>query len=184
MGCCIKKNGAAACFRLETHGGNDLNRMTGYTSSAKYKSLEDIQRDSSELCLCYCGWEQCEPGHRYGPNRRRNYVLHFVSEGSGTLEVNGNQYNIKKGEAFLLPPATEAWYEADKEDPWFYSWVGFSGAKAKACVDNAGFSMKKPVRSIACLPHIQELIEKILEEYQLSFKCELRRNAYPELFTL
>lgn len=38
--------------------------------------------------------------------------------------------------------------------------------------------MKKPVRSIACLPHIQELIEKILEEYQLSFKCELRRNAY------
>ena len=135
--------------------------MTGYTSSAKYKSLEDIQRDSSELCLCYCGWEQCEPGHRYGPNRRRNYVLHFVSKGSGKLEVNGNQYHIKKGEAFLLPPATEAWYEADKEDPWFYSWVGFTGSKAKACVDNAGFSVKKPVRSIACLSHIQELIEKI-----------------------
>ena len=155
-----------------------MNRMTGYTSPAKYKSLEDIQRDSSELCLCYCGWEQCEPGHRYGPNRRRNYVLHFVSKGSGKLEVNGNQYHIKKGEAFLLPPATEAWYEADKEDPWFYSWVGFTGSKAKACVDNAGFSVKKPVRSIACLSHIQELIEKILEEYQLSFKCELRRNAY------
>ena len=132
-----------------------MNRMTGYTSSAKYKSLEDIQRDSSELCLCYCGWEQCEPGHRYGPNRRRNYVLHFVSKGSGKLEVNGNQYHIKKGEAFLLPPATEAWYEADKEDPWFYSWVGFTGSKAKACVDNAGFSVKKPVRSIACLSHIQ-----------------------------
>ena len=77
-----------------------MNRMTGYTSSKTYKSLEDIQRDSSELCLCYCGWEQCEPGHRYGPNRRRNYVLHFVSKGSGKLEVNGNQYHIKKERPF------------------------------------------------------------------------------------
>ena len=90
--------GAAARFHSEGQGGNDLNRTIGYTSAAKYKALEDLQRDSSELCLCYCGWEQCEPGHRYGPNRRKNYVLHFVSEGSGTLEVNGNQYNINKGE--------------------------------------------------------------------------------------
>lgn len=105
-------------------------------------------------------------------------MLHFVSEGSGTLEVNGNQYNINKGDAFLLLPDTEAWYEADKENPWFYSWIGFSGAKAKVCMDNAGFSVKKPIRTVECLSHIRELIEKILEEYQLSFKCELRRNAY------
>lgn len=155
-----------------------MNRTTGYTSSAKYKCLEDIQRESAEMCLCYCGWEQCEPGHRYGPNRRKTYVLHFVGGGHGTLEINGRQYRLEKGDAFLVPPNTEAWYEADQKDPWFYSWIGFSGVKAKECMDNSGFTQKRPVRRINCIVHVQELIEKILEEFQLSYKCELRRNAY------
>lgn len=155
-----------------------MNQVTGYTSAAKYKCLEDLQRDSVELCLCYCGWEQCESGHRFGPNRRRTYVLHFVGGGYGTLEINNRKYRIEKGDAFLIPPGADAWYEADKEEPWFYSWLGFCGVKAKACMENAGFSLARPVRRLACLPQIQELIEKILEEHQLSYKCELRRNAY------
>ena len=155
-----------------------MNQVTGYTSAAKYKCLEDLQRDSVELCLCYCGWEQCEPGHRFGPNRRRTYVLHFVGGGYGTLEINNHKYRIEKGDAFLIPPETDAWYEADEEEPWFYSWLGFCGVKAKACMDNAGFSLTKPVRRLSCLAQIQELIEKILEEHQLTYKCELRRNAY------
>lgn len=63
------------------YGGNNVGQVTGYTSAARYKCLEDLQQDSVELCLCYCGWEQCEPGHRFGPNRRRTYVLHFVGGG-------------------------------------------------------------------------------------------------------
>ena len=106
-----------------------MNRTTGYTSSTRYKCLEDLQRDSAELCLSYCGWEQCEPGHRFGPNRRRAFVLHFVRKGRGILEINGSQYHVKQGEIFLIPPNVEAWYEADQNDPWLYSWIGFTGLR-------------------------------------------------------
>lgn len=155
-----------------------MNRTTGYTSSTKYKCLEDIQRGSAELCLCYCGWEQCEPGHRFGPNQRKTYVLHFVGGGYGRLEIDGREYRLKRGDVFLISPETEAWYEADQKDPWFYSWVGFCGVKAKECMDNAGLSSKRPVCRIENIDYIKQLIEKILEEFQLSYKCELRRNAY------
>ncbi len=155
-----------------------MNRTAGYTSSTKYNCLEDIQRGSAELWLCYCGWEQCEPSHRFGPNMRETYVLHFVGGGTGTLEINGREYHLEKGDVFLIPPETEAWYEADQKNPWFYSWVGFRGLRAKECMDNAGFSLKKPVRRLKNIDYIKKLIEKILEEFQLSYKCELRRNAY------
>ena len=88
------------------------------------------------------------------------------------------EYRLKRGDVFLISPETEAWYEADQKDPWFYSWVGFCGVKAKECMDNAGLSSKRPVCRIENIDYIKQLIEKILEEFQLSYKCELRRNAY------
>ena len=45
-------------------------------------------------------------------------------------------------------------------------------------MDNAGLSSKRPVCRIENIDYIKQLIEKILEEFQLSYKCELRRNAY------
>ena len=52
-----------------------MKHTTGFTSSARYRCLEDLQREAVELCLIYCGWEYCDPGHRFGPNKRTSYVL-------------------------------------------------------------------------------------------------------------
>ena len=65
-----------------------MKQTTGYTSSARYKCLEDLQKNSSGLCLTYCGWEYCDPGHRFGPNKRTSCVLHIVKEGKGILEMD------------------------------------------------------------------------------------------------
>lgn len=159
-----------------------MGRITGYTSSAKYKCLEDLQKDSVELCLIYCGWEECKPGHRFGPNFRKSYVLHVVKRGKGVLEINGKHYELKKGDAFLIPPDIEAWYEADKEEPWFYCWVGFTGLKSQEIMENAGFSSKQPVRHIECVDELSVYVDKILDEYHLTYECELKRKAYLMLF--
>lgn len=159
-----------------------MRHTSGFTSSARYRCLEDLQRDSMDLCLIYCGWEHCDAGYRFGPNKRTAYVLHIVRGGKGKLEMNRKVYYLETGDAFLIPPETEAWYEADKEDPWTYMWVGFTGMKAEVCAGAAGFSLKNPVRRVECADELGGYIDKMLEAHQLSYPDELRRNSYLMLF--
>ena len=88
-----------------------MNHTIEFTNSATYKCLGDMQEGSLELCLTYCGWESCNPAHRFGPNQRASSVLHVIQKGKGTLEINKKVYQLKAGDAFFLPPGVEAWYE-------------------------------------------------------------------------
>lgn len=149
----------------------------GFTNSARYRVLEDLQKDSVDLCLTYCGLEYCNPSHRFGPNMRDAHVIHVIREGKGTLEINKKKYELGAGDVFYIPPKVEAWYESDKDDPWCYTWVGFVGMKAEECTSQAGFSLKNPVRKINCVDKVGQYIEQMLEAYQLSYSNELKRNG-------
>ncbi len=154
-----------------------MSHTVGYTNSARFKALEDLQKASVDLCLTYCGWEHCRPSYRFGPNGRATHVLHLVREGKGTLEMNKKKYYLTKGDMFYISPAVNAWYEADQEEPWSYIWIGFVGLKADEYVDGAGFSLKSPVRKIDCTERVESCIEQMLEAYQQTFGNELRRNG-------
>ncbi|WP_040785540.1 AraC family transcriptional regulator [Marvinbryantia formatexigens] len=149
----------------------------GYTNSASYKCLENLKGSSTNLYLMYCGWEICDPGHRFGPNRRSSYVLHMVQEGRGYLEMGEAHYTLEKGDVFLIPEGVEAWYEADKETPWSYRWIGFEGVSARECLESAGFTPQKPVRKVRCLDKVGGYIDQMLKCHQLYYENELKRNA-------
>lgn len=159
-----------------------MKHVSGYTNSARFRALEDLQKDSADLCLIYCGWEYCEPGHRYGPNMRTTYVLHIIRSGRGTLEIHNQKYELTAGDAFLLCPDVEAWYEADWEDPWSYMWVGFTGYRAQEYAGHAGFTKRTPIRKVNCGKELNSYIDGMLEAHQLSYTDELKRNGYLMLF--
>lgn len=159
-----------------------MKHTASFTNSARFKCLEDLQREAMELCLTYCGLEHCDPSHRFGPNKRSSYVLHIVRAGKGTLEINHRVYHLQRGDSFLIPPDVEAWYEADKKDPWFYMWVGFTGLKAEQCASRAGFSLKYPVHKVECRKTLYRYIEQMLEAHQLTYSDELKRNGFLMLF--
>ena len=100
----------------------------GFTNSDRYKCLENLKKGAVDLCLTYCGWENCDPGHRFGPNKRISHVLHIVESGTGVFEMDGQQYHLTGGEAFLIPSSVEAWYEAGS-DPCKWFQPGKSGPK-------------------------------------------------------
>lgn len=159
-----------------------MKHITAYTNSLRYKCLEDLQREAVELCLIYCGWEYCEPGHSFGPNMRASHLLHIVREGRGTLKIYNRTYQLTQGDAFYIPPNTEAWYEADMEEPWSYMWVGFTGLKAEKCISSAGFSAKTPVGRVECMKELNGYIDEMLEAHQLSYADELKRNGLLMMF--
>lgn len=159
-----------------------MKHVSGYTNSARFRCLEYLQKDSADLCLLYCGWEYCDPGHRYGPNKRESYVLHIVRSGKGTVEINNQKYELSRGGVFLISPGVEAWYEADQEDPWSYMWLGFTGYRAQEYAEHAGLTKRTPLRQVDCVEELNNYIDGMLEAHQLVYTDELKRNGYLLLF--
>ena len=77
------------------------------------------------------GWQHCDPGHRFGPYIRRYTLLHYVISGKGTFYARGQVLPVKAGQVFVILPGEVTTYEADRDDPWHYCWVGFDGRLSK-----------------------------------------------------
>lgn len=96
--------------------------------------IED--KEFSDLNPVNFGYEDCCPGHTFGPARRHHYLIHYVTSGKGVFcAADGTKYHIHAGEAFLIRPLEVTVYAADKEDPWEYIWIGFNGRLAEAFAD-------------------------------------------------
>jgi len=78
-----------------------------------------------------CGYEHCKPGHSYGPVLRSGYLIHYILEGCGCYQARGRRFDLKKGDAFLICPDELIFYQADRQKPWTYTWIGFQGVKIR-----------------------------------------------------
>ena len=72
------------------------------------------------------GYAPCEPCHSYGPAVRTHWLLHYVVSGFGQFTREGVTHKIGPGQIFVIPPYLETYYEADRERPWQYTWIGFT----------------------------------------------------------
>ena len=100
--------------------------------------LENTNRSFNDLYLCYCGLEKCVPLYSFGPAVRPNYLIHYVLDGEGYYYVNDNKYKVRKNQGFLIEPNVVTFYQADKDNPWTYLWIGIDGDKAKLYLNSVG----------------------------------------------
>lgn len=82
-----------------------------------------------------CGYENCSPGHSYGPVMRNGYLIHYILEGSGIYKARGKLFRLKKDDAFLICPGELIYYKADVKTPWSYTWIGMQGIKIKSYLE-------------------------------------------------
>ena len=99
----------------------------------------------SDLYLCFCGYEKCEPLHGYGIAVRPNYIIHYILEGRGKYQVDGRTYELEAGQGFLIEPGVPTFYQADAADPWTYVWVGFGGKFAGEYLRDIGLTNNRPI---------------------------------------
>lgn len=103
-----------------------------------------------DLCMYQYGFEQCEPGHSFGPAKRNHYLFHYVISGTGTLMADNAKgetqtYSIKSGQGFLIFPEQITTYYADQNLPWEYMWIEFDGLKVKEALSLTELSVNTPV---------------------------------------
>lgn len=92
------------------------------------------------LAFYFCGWQQCEPGHAFGPAVRPHYLFHFILSGRGFYEREGVRRELKAGQGFLILPGESTYYGASKEEPWEYCWIGFDGTEVKNILQECGLN--------------------------------------------
>lgn len=146
-----------------------------------------------DLYLCTAGKSACSPGHSFGPDVRRNYLIHYVLSGCGNFETEGAQYRLCPGQGFYIEPGWRTCYKADQEEPWTYLWVGFNGAQAQSLVKGLGLGRECPVFFCPAAEDLQEIVERLLcpaasdvllslnqHMFLLSFMHVLAKNLAPE----
>lgn len=97
------------------------------------------------LRVGHFGQEQCRPSHAFGPAVRNHYLIHYVRSGRGVFRCEGKVYALHTGQAFLIEPNIITEYEADRDDPWHYAWVGFNGTAAEQLIRQVGASVQEPI---------------------------------------
>lgn len=118
-----------------------------------------------DLGMYQHGYEQCEPGHSFGPATRNHYLFHYVISGTGTLMADNAKgetqtYSIKSGQGFLIFPGQITTYIADQNLPWEYVWIEFDGLRVKEALDLTELSVNTPMYH----SHSKDLREQLMNE--------------------
>lgn len=121
--------------------------------------LQLLDPKFKEFYLCFCGYAECEPLHSFGPAVRPNYILHYILDGKGIYQVNNHRYELSKGQGFLIEPEVSTFYQADKQEPWTYLWIGFSGSRTRKFLYDTGLG--NDVLTFQC-PYGDELRQIVL----------------------
>ena len=118
-----------------------------------------------DLCMYQFGYEQCDPGHSFGPATRNHYLFHYILSGTGTLMADNAKgetqtYSIKSGQGFIIFPGQINTYIADKQLPWEYMWIEFDGLRIKEALSVTDLCKDVPIYH----SHSKELREKLADE--------------------
>lgn len=132
----------------------------------------------NDLDLYECGTQHCNPEYGFGPAVRDFYILHYILEGKGFFKIGDKIYYLQKGKGFLICPGIVVQYQADKEDPWQYSWMGFQGAKAETFLKKAGITLESPIFEISDIERVKSCFNMMMETKSLKNGRELYLTGF------
>ena len=155
--------------------------LIGFASFESLRHIRDISA-VMPVVMDFCGQEKCAPGYGYGPAIRSVFIIHVITDGRGKLVKNGRTFSIEKGDAFIIYPGEENYYQADMREPWTYMWIGFHGLYAEAMMENTDFSRECPVIACPDPDKICAHMETMLRFNALTYVNELIRMR--ELYSI
>jgi AraC family transcriptional regulator of arabinose operon len=144
--------------------------------------LEFINEQIEGLSVSCCGCSKTEPLHSFGPALKPHFLIHYVLSGKGRFSVDNQEYSLETGSGFLIEPGELVFYQADKQEPWTYVWVGFGGSQAKEYMEKMGLSKKHPVFCSDRHKELYACVRNMMEHNTSGVANDLRRNGELAVF--
>jgi len=90
-----------------------------------------LKQNLQDLNPIFIGESECPPGYEGFANVNGNCcVLYRIHRGCGKVRIQNITYPVKAGQFFFIPVGEQGPMTADKEKPWFFQWIGFTGTLA------------------------------------------------------
>lgn len=131
-----------------------------------------------DLYLCTAGKSVCSPEHSFGPDVRRNYLIHYILSGHGYFATEDKQYTLYPGQGFFIAPGWTTRYMADQKEPWTYIWLGFNGTMAPELVKRLGLGQRSPVFSCPAAKELEAIAGKLLLPADSDRLLSLKQHTY------
>lgn len=128
------------------------------------------ETETTALAVYTVGYQKCEPDMGWGPGVRDHYLIHHILAGKGIYHCPQGDFSLHAGDTFLVCPDTEVSYMPDREEPWEYYWVGFSGGDAPLLLERTILSAEHPVISV-------DFGEKLKEALLDIYRCRGQEGA-------
>jgi len=104
----------------------------------------------------------------------RRFAMHFIEEGEGVFEVEGQPYEVGPGDVAVLFPDMYVHYHDVPGRPWRYTWIGLRGARARWALALAGLREESP-----CLRGVGD---SVLDALFTEIETAYRDDRYVPLF--
>ena len=143
----------------------------GRTLEAKYFHFDTCPENKQDLSIMFGGFEKCAPDFELNRKTFPYYVIEIPTKGRCSLEIEGNQYELKKGCLGGFSPVTPHHYECDKDDPFEHIFIAFSGSEAQILFEKSSLSKAKVIsllRPSYSLFLAESILNKGLEKTELS----------------
>lgn len=99
------------------------------------------------------------------PEGVRDFSLHYITEGSGYLEIENVTYKLEQGDVFFHVPGDRMRYYCSKEEPWNIYWIQFYGNTLPAyLLENGHYKTSIWTQSNTSL--MQACFEELLDEIE------------------
>ena len=76
---------------------------------------------------------------KYGPEKRMEYVIHYITDGSGYFISEGKNFLLSKGQSFVVYPGRVIEYGPNPHEDWSYVWVGMNSPFVGTLFQQIGF---------------------------------------------
>lgn len=130
-----------------------------------------------DIQFYYTGTEQCAPGQSWGPAIKDHYKLFFVHSGRGIYRSEEMTFEIRKGHVFLISPYVVSFFQADREEPWNFSWVAFNGGIVQEYLAQAGFTPASPVITCDREQEIRQCLSQLFDANQRYYSKPLQMTS-------
>lgn len=104
--------------------------------------ISDRSHYNLTLNVYNCGCQDIEQERRDHPD---HYILYFVNEGRGSINIRHVSYKVEAGQGFVVFPGVETFIRSHYKDTMNVTWIAFSGYLVDRYLSRANLSVYEPV---------------------------------------